>query len=137
MRADLVYASGVLYHLTDPVEFLAKCAAVADNIFLWTFVYDEREIEVHDYESARFAGSETRQIGGETFIYHKRFYDPAMVVDPKYQGGTDHSSFWMTFEDIEKALNIFGYQIIRIVDDSYNRITAKNILASKNKRPHV
>jgi len=36
---DLVVASGVLYHMTQPVDLLQKIAAVSSRLFLWTHYY--------------------------------------------------------------------------------------------------
>jgi hypothetical protein len=131
LKKDLVYASGVLYHLTDPVEFIQLCGKVADNLFLWTFHYVEESIAKHDFERRCFDKPEARTIGGETFTYYKRFYDPNIVGDPKYQGGVDNFAYWLTFADIERALGMAGFKIKRTVDDSFNGIEAVNILASK------
>ncbi len=48
--ADLIYASGVLYHLVDPVDFLLRCGEISRNLFIWTFYYDPQVILNHDYE---------------------------------------------------------------------------------------
>jgi hypothetical protein len=131
LKKDLVYASGVLYHLTEPVEFIELCGEVADNIFIWTFHYVEESIKSHDFESLCFDKPERRTVKGTEFTYYKRFYDPNIVGDPKYQGGLDNFAYWLTLDDIEKALNLAGFKIKRTVDDSFNGVEAVNILASK------
>ena len=40
-RFDLAVASGVLYHMADPVTLLARLAKAADRLYLFTFYYDE------------------------------------------------------------------------------------------------
>lgn len=38
-RFDLVYCSGVLYHMADPVERIEAIAKATDACFIWTHVY--------------------------------------------------------------------------------------------------
>ena len=40
-RFDLVFASGVLYHMVNPVELIADLARVSDRVFMWTHYYDK------------------------------------------------------------------------------------------------
>lgn len=127
---DLVYASGVLYHLTDPLDFLRLCTEAGDNLFLWTFVYDEDNIKNHEYERTCFSGSESVEFLGESFTYQKRYYDPHFVSSPKYQGGVGSFANWLSLVDVERALDLLGFQIKRMVPDSFNNIPAMNILAS-------
>lgn len=39
-RVDLVFASGLLYHLASPEKFLAECAEVADSVYVSTQLFD-------------------------------------------------------------------------------------------------
>ncbi len=39
---DIVFASGVLYHMEKPIELLDLISRVSDKIFIWTQYYDER-----------------------------------------------------------------------------------------------
>jgi 2-polyprenyl-3-methyl-5-hydroxy-6-metoxy-1,4-benzoquinol methylase len=41
---DVCFASGVLYHMRNPVETIALLAKSARQLFLWTHVYDERVV---------------------------------------------------------------------------------------------
>ena len=40
-RFDFVLATGVLYHMTSPVELLQLLSRVTDRLFMWTHYYDE------------------------------------------------------------------------------------------------
>lgn len=122
-KVDLVYASGVLYHLTDPLEFLRLCTTVGDHLFLWTFIYDDEAIRNHEYERRLFSGTETFRHGSLEVTGHRRLYDEELVAKPKYQGGIDQSAFWLSHDDIRKALAAFGYTILKEIPDAYNRIS--------------
>lgn len=43
-RFDICVASGVLYHMLNPVELIALAAKVSDRLFLWTHYYDQKII---------------------------------------------------------------------------------------------
>ncbi len=133
-RYDLAYASGVLYHLDDPVEFILKCGEFADNIFLWSLYYDENVISNHAYEKRRFGETDYRIIRGKEFAYHKRSVDPEMLKKSTYQGGIVEAASWLTLPDIETALGLAGFQVFKTIPDSVNSIPAINIWASKARR---
>jgi hypothetical protein len=40
-KFDVIIASGVLYHMTDPISVLTKMARISDKLFFWTHYYDE------------------------------------------------------------------------------------------------
>lgn len=131
LRYDLVYASGILYHLLDPVDFILRCGKVSDNLFLWTFYHNAETIASHAYERQRFVDSEKRYFKRETFIYHKRIYDPEFVAAAKYQGGIESAAYWLSLDDLMRALSLAGFRILRTVPDSFNGIEALNIMATK------
>ena len=41
---DVCFASGVLYHVQNPVELIARIAARAELLFIWTHYYDEANV---------------------------------------------------------------------------------------------
>jgi hypothetical protein len=129
--ADLIYASGILYHLFDPVGFLLRCAAVARHLYLWTFHFDEASIRADAYETTCFEGASQHRFGGEVFTYHRRCYTPDIIASTTYAGGISTHANWMTLEDIERALRIAGYRIDRMIRDSFHGIPAMNIWATR------
>lgn len=129
--ADLIYASGVLYHLRDPVSFLLRCAGVAKHIYLWTFHYDPSAIAANAYEVSCFDGVSKYRAHDVEFTYHQRFYTPDIRATATYAGGIHQHANWMTLEDIERALVLAGYRIDRMVPDSYMGIPAMNIWATR------
>jgi SAM-dependent methyltransferase len=129
--ADMIYASGILYHLFDPVGFLHRCAAVARHLYLWTFLFDEASIRANAYEALCFEGASQHRFGGEVFTYHRRCYTPDIVASTTYAGGISTHANWMTLEDIERALRTAGYRIDRMIGDSFQGIPAMNIWATR------
>lgn len=131
-KADMIYASGVLYHMTHPLELLELCAAAAPNIYVWSFYYDEQAIEANAYERRCFDGTtEVVSLGREEFTYHKRFYTPEIRDLKTYAGGIHSFANWMTLEDLRRAFETVGFKILREVPDAFQGIPAMNFVASK------
>jgi hypothetical protein len=134
LSADLVYASGVLYHLRDPVEFLVRCGRVAPHLFLWSFYYDAEKVQKDPHERERFAAdvNERHEVGGAMFTYHRRFYQAELAADPKYQGGLKDYAYWLDLADLRQAIGLAGYEIIKVIGDAYMGMPAMNIFAAKD-----
>ena len=47
----VVVASGVLYHMMNPVELIARISNIADAVYLWTHYFD-RELLAHRLQAA-------------------------------------------------------------------------------------
>ena len=107
-RADAIVASGILYHMTNPVELIAEIAAHTDRMFLWTCCYDAGD---HRHQSAargalrsvprprRTPASRTRSIRITTASTRFRL---------GFSGGVDSYSHWLTRDTILQALRHFG-----------------------------
>src|SRR5262249_48702893 len=132
VSADLIYGSGVLYHLADPVGFLLRCGDVSKHLYLWTFHYVDEVIRAHPYESLCFVEPAEHRVAGRTFTYYQRYYTPEIRDATTYSGGLGAYANWMTLDDIERALALAGYRVKRRVPDSFNGIPAMNIWAARD-----
>lgn len=130
---DLIYGSGVLYHLTDPVAFLKRCSELSPDLFLWTFVYDHELMISHGYEKNMFAFDQVHmsELAGRQVHYHRRYYDAAMIGEEKFAGGFQSFANWLTREDLFFVLEALGYRILQVIEDGYSGIPAINIFASR------
>lgn len=130
---DLVFAAGVLYHLTDPIAFLEHCSNFAPHLFLWTFLYGAEFVAAHPYERAWFKPeeNEVKTFRGQRFTYHRRYYQDAIVEDAKYAGGLTPYAHWLTREDLFTVLDLLGYKILRTIPDSFQSTPAINVFASR------
>ena len=88
-RFDVAFCSGLLYHLTEPWNFLREVATITDRFFLSTH-YAVEELESKD----EYRG-ETRPEYG--------YYEPC-------SGLKDHS-FWLSLRSIWLALRNAGFEI--------------------------
>lgn len=131
VHADLIFASGVLYHLTDPIEFLVRCGEVAQHIYIWTFVYDADAIDANPYERRRFIRDVAQQktIRGANFDYFERLYEPIILGSAKFAGGLYPSAHWLDKETLFRAVELAGYEVVRTFNDDFGGIPAVNILA--------
>jgi hypothetical protein len=108
-RYHMIFACGVLYHMTDPLHVLHLIAQHTDRVFLWThYVPPGGKQATHVY---------TEQIAvnryGFEAVYHRNIY------------GTDHPSrlysglapysHHMTRDTILAALRHFGYGDVRVM----------------------
>jgi hypothetical protein len=106
-RYDLVLASGVLYHMADPVELLDLLAATADRLAIWTHYYDEDVLSEHA-TTRNFRPAEEIVHDGRTYRLHPRMY-LEMTQAVSFGGGLRPYARWMEREDILDRLRQLGF----------------------------
>jgi len=112
-RADIVWASGVLYHMTDPIGLLELVSRVADTVFLWThYVYDQ-EMPVGDPRWALI--TEKCEVPWRQHSI-RLFRRPYLGTDiPGFMGGISPDPMWMERSDILLVLKTLGFDQIDIL----------------------
>ncbi|MEJ0095236.1 MAG: class I SAM-dependent methyltransferase [Methylocella sp.] len=113
-RFDICWASGVLYHLTSPIEFLEGISNVSDVIFIWTQYYDKEVIASHP--TAHLYQEQKKKIvdyGGKKLTLHGRDY-PERAATAPFSGGGDVMSYWMELDDITHVLRHRGFNRIEM-----------------------
>lgn len=110
-RTDLIVASGILYHLTNPVELLAQMAAHADRVYLWTCYYDEALVRRRPKFAARFEAARETETAGFAHAVH-RFHYRSTRFGLGFSGGVASYSHWLTRDTILGALRTFGFDRI-------------------------
>jgi Methyltransferase domain len=118
-RCDLCYASGILYHLQDPLRFLFNVSKKVKHIYLWTHFYDAKLVPTIENEQNCFANShvETVTAGGFTAKYHRQIYNRAHMASAGYIGGLHEWANWMSSDDLFGALREYGFTIKMKVED--------------------
>lgn len=112
---DIVWASGVLYHLTDPVGFLDRISKWGKRIFLWTQYYDSNTLSEGHSEAGHFdlrKDTELYYKGRKIVLHHRDYPDPSS--NSKYAGGSSEYSYWMELEDIFYVLQMNGFSSIQM-----------------------
>jgi hypothetical protein len=115
-RFDVGIASGILYHMTNPIELLALLAARCDRFYLWTHYYDETALLRHPIVRARFNGISEATHAGFTHTRHRYRYQSARFR-LGFSGGSAPHSQWLTRETISAACRHLGFRRIEMAFD--------------------
>jgi hypothetical protein len=114
-RFEVIWASGVLYHMTEPLRLLRLIADHTDRVHIWTHFYPDDYFP--DPLPAPLISIEDREFEGEKFRYYLRSYMGAEST-PAYCGGVYAGSAWLRRSDILRALEKFGFSKIEIAFES-------------------
>jgi SAM-dependent methyltransferase len=98
-RFDIVFASGFLYHLADPIKAIEMISRVTDNLFLSTHYYD-RDIVTKLGTSKEFA-----RVGDLFRVTYGN------ADGPDFLGGNEPHAFWMTRSNLIAAIEAHGFSI--------------------------
>ena len=112
-RYDMVVASGVLYHMENPLDLLKLIARVSDRAFFWTHYYDEEIIAGNDTIAGKFDPVCSLEYEGLVLEYATQAYKGALEWSG-YCGGPQRESKWLTRESIMIALKHFGFVDLQI-----------------------
>jgi hypothetical protein len=108
IRYDLIFACGVLYHMTDPLHLLHLISRRTDRVFIWTHY-----VSIEDTRNS----TECFDVSHEGFScrYYKYFYDPNH--DTRRYSGLESYSCHLLKADILRALNHFEFGKIHVMKD--------------------
>lgn len=115
-RYDLCVASGVLYHMRDPLRMLGLCCQHADELFLWTHYYDEALLNANPAQAYRFGQTVACEWQGFKVRGYRRAYG-AQIWNPLHLGSDAAYSVWLPRDIILDALRHFGFNDIVIGDE--------------------
>jgi hypothetical protein len=120
---DLIVASGVLYHMKNPVQLLQSISGASDRLFIWTHYFEpnlskwspalSRHIELGKWEhdtpiTQNYDGLKVRLV--------KQLYGDALGWSG-FCGGSDVYSNWVYREDLLALLNKLGYKGLVVAFD--------------------
>ena len=111
-RFDLVWATGVLYHMGDPTGFLRLIAARTNRVHIWTHYVPDRFNPNEEWASP-ILGVEQRDIAGREVPHYLRTYFDT-TGQPLYCGGIYTKSAWLRRSDILLELEKLGFGNIEI-----------------------
>jgi hypothetical protein len=114
---DLIIASGVLYHMQDPVRLLELIAQKTDAFYLWTHYANDEAMPVGDPRRQAFVGPvETQVLHGVKVRVYKRSYHGAWR-SKSFCGGMHDLHCWMEKDDILSIIKALGFSDIRTAHD--------------------
>ena len=110
---DLCLASGVLYHLSDPVTALGLMRRASDRLILWTHYYNPEIVESRPDLAAKFPGATVLERLGFRHTLYRQEYQAALDR-PGFAGGHAETSAWMSRDDVLGALDHVGFDVVAI-----------------------
>jgi len=114
---DFALASGVLYHMPDPGEFLRLLSLRVKSVFIWTHYYDESVMPKSDVRHNPFTNKiELRNVAGMDVHYHERGYQRANT-DASFCGGMRNQHYWLRKQEIISLLTHLKYDDVIVLDD--------------------
>lgn len=116
-RFDLCVASGVLYHMSNPVEVLALVARVTDKVYIWTHYHDADVIRATPGFCRVFDEPAPAEFAGFKHTLHKTYYGDAALADANFYGGPRPYACWLSRDDLMGALKHFGFTRVDIQFD--------------------
>ena len=109
-KYDVVVASGVLYHMVDPVQLINDIAKVADTCFIWTHYYSHERTDIaHLFDDEIYTLS--NGFNGYKYNY------PSTDAEKGFLGGTRRYSIWMQKDNIISTIKEAGFSDVSILDD--------------------
>lgn len=124
-KADLVVASGVLYHMTDPVDLIRKISAVSAKLFLWTHVFDP-DLSAWNPLLVNKVGTKwlPKEMKTDNSTQVNVRLIPQLYADALgwggFCGGPDTYANWVYRDDLFAVLRQFGYKDIEVAFDHPN-----------------
>jgi hypothetical protein len=130
---DLCVASGVLYHLRNPVELIYRTSQVADTMFMWTHFYSEAEVNRIPHIGPKMKGHLRGEFRGFAHTLHKYSYEDFLDTN-RFAGGTERYSCWLSKEDLIAAVKFFGFSHIRFGREERDHVNGPCIEFIASKR---
>lgn len=142
-KFDVVWASGILYHLQDPVYFIEKVAQIADYVYVWTHYFDDAAIAALENAQERHfvkQCDQVRHVDGRPIALRARSYlipDYGRNVPCCWQGGLDQITYWLSKEDIFWLFERAGMPVRSVGSDNchVNGLPAIGFMAARKHLP--
>lgn len=105
---DVMIASGVLYHMSDPLKLLDLVTTKSDRVFVWTHYFDEDIIRKRP-DSHLWAP--LADIGHGHIQGSRRHYHDAALSWNGFSGGGESYAIWLTKESIVGYFERAGFTV--------------------------
>jgi SAM-dependent methyltransferase len=108
---DLVWCTGVLYHMPEPLKLLHAIARTTDRIHIWTHYVDDQKLDAA--WASPIVATDEREFMGRTITHYRRSYHSA-TSNKTYCGGVYNEACWLSKESILEQLKIEGFYNVDI-----------------------
>jgi hypothetical protein len=109
---DLCIASGILYHMVDPVRLIELISRRSRRLIMWTHFYDDHAL-ANRRLSRRLSPARVVEHPGFSHRVHRHRYGFDTRLSG-FCGGTAPYSHWLPRDELLRALAHFGWQDIEI-----------------------
>lgn len=135
-RYDLIVASGVLYHMAEPLELLKAIAERSDRVFLWTHYYDEELVQNNNNTNFRFDVSRHRDSEYEGHSFREYCFEYRDGRDKTgHLGGVEHYAYWLSLNDIITLLKKLGYNhVMTHANNKFHHMGPTICIAAERKK---
>lgn len=111
---DLCLASGVLYHMCNPVELIALLASrCRGHLFLWTHYYDEELVTRNPWLAHKHRRQTPAEYEGFHCTLYRYEYQEARHTST-FSGAGAPYSHWMRRDDLLGCLEHVGLEVLRV-----------------------
>jgi len=117
-KFDFALASGILYHMENPVELIELLSRASDRLLLWTHYFDPKIMQGPTFRHFDAEGV-SHQHAGFPHRLHRQNYGKALSTRT-FWGGTALQSAWLSRSDILGALAHFGYTKVTVGPEETN-----------------
>lgn len=114
---DMVFASGVLYHMQDPLKFLQLLPRMAPRMLLWTHYFDAGVVGKKPALAHKFGPIERGVCDGCAYEFVVQSYKDALQWSG-FCGGSAPTSCWLTRQSICNYLQHLGYGRVEVSFDT-------------------
>jgi hypothetical protein len=105
---DFIIASGVLYHMTDPVYLLQLLMQRSNGFMLWTHYY---EAEALRGQSDEIKFMPPTRLGDTQYVGSKRIYPDVSLAWKGFSGGLESYAIWLTKASLLECLDNGGFDV--------------------------
>ncbi len=112
---DVCIASGVLYHMQEPIKLLHLIGKRCKEVFLWTQYYDEKVCSQRHLKG-KFLPARKGVVDDFAYTLYPFKYGASRFWST-FIGGPARTSCWLSRNDILAALQHFGFVNIQVAFD--------------------
>jgi hypothetical protein len=138
-KYDLIVASGVLYHMMEPVALIQRLAKASDRLFFWTHYFDgdvsRWNEKIRDKVGSKWRPDLTKTVkaAGINVRIVPQVYGHELGCT-SFCGGPETSSYWIYREDFLGLLKTLGFGKIEIAFESPDHVNGPSfcVLAQRS-----
>ena len=106
---DIIFASGVLYHMTEPLKLIELIGRCTNKCFVWS----------HYFDATHYPGAQRTprsvEFAGRQFTHHELPYPD--MESGKFWGGNKPVASWLSREDMLDAFKAAGFDQVEVVQE--------------------